>query len=74
MKRIISAKGFLKEFGPLRKTGASLGGADFIMWSELMTILQKLLSFLHICDSHKKITQITKIYSSSEQTLSAQPK
>lgn len=58
------------------ETGAFfyLGGGNFIMWSEVDDPLQKLLCFLHTCDSHKKITQITKIYSSSEQKLSVQPK
>lgn len=51
-----------------------LGGSDFITWSEVDDPLQRLLSFLNICDSHKKITQITKIYSSSEQKLSVPPK
>lgn len=47
---------------------------EMILSCEVDDSLQKLLSSLHICDSHKKITQITKIYSSSEQKLSVQPK
>lgn len=51
-----------------------LGGSNFIMWSEGGDLPQKLLRSLHIRDSRKKITQITKIYSSGEQKLSEQPK
>lgn len=51
----------------MRKFGASANWEAVILSCEVDDPLQKLLSFLNICDSHKKITQITKIYSSSEQ-------
>lgn len=43
-----------------------LGGCNFILRREVDDPLQKLFSFLHVGDSYKKITHITKICSSSE--------